>query len=448
MQSETIATSDTWLNHIDLSWEEDGKGDSEENPYIIDTAEKLAGLSFQVKNKNFYSNKYFLQTSNISLGGYEWYPIGTHNEEFEGCFNGGNYKITGLLISDATRHWQGLFGAVSGGVIKNVYLKNIKITSMNPVIGGLVGLASYEKIIENCHVSGIIKGYSQKVAGVCGFSWYSKIKDCSFSGSVEAEENLNDENASVGGIVGTHHGQYEIENCVNRGSIKGRDRVGGIVGELIDCNGVLSCINNGNITANRHYGGGIVGNALNSNIEGCHNSGNVSVIDLDGGGIAGQAELTTISKCITSGVIEARSFIGAFVGQFIGSQMTDCKADGLLIAGERETNYRAGLVGRCIVSNETGEDSIIKNCCFVGNSNKTIDAFFSKDPTGQEDVLIENCYTYINRVGYYSEGNFSAWSLVPKLSEMPIQKSLFHVANFGDIVSAVWFVNKGFTKTY
>lgn len=72
---------------------------SEGNPYVIDTAEKLLALpTFLNSKKTVY---YFEQTADINLDGAAWTPIGNSTTyPFNGSYDGGNHKISGLYIND------------------------------------------------------------------------------------------------------------------------------------------------------------------------------------------------------------------------------------------------------------------------------------------------------------------------------------------------------------
>ena len=87
---------DTWLNHTTPF---SGSG-TEEDPYIIASAENLAYLSKQVYDGNAsYINQYFKQTANIDLRQYNWQPIGVETDRANtGAYHyfGGSYDGNGF----------------------------------------------------------------------------------------------------------------------------------------------------------------------------------------------------------------------------------------------------------------------------------------------------------------------------------------------------------------
>ena len=112
---------------------------AEQNPYIIDSAEDLAGLSYLVYTKGeadnplvsgtdysgdyIFQDKYFKQTANIDLSLYYWQPIGINytregtrrTNYFSGSYDGGNHTVSGIFTPAGTTNaysYQGLFGRV------------------------------------------------------------------------------------------------------------------------------------------------------------------------------------------------------------------------------------------------------------------------------------------------------------------------------------------------
>ena len=96
-------------------------------------------------------------TSDIDLSGIDWTPIGIdYNHRYAGTFDGNGKTITGLTVTTSDQY-AGLFGCIdSGGKVKNVTLKDVKIESKHDVgsAGGVAGW-SYGNI-ENCSVSGSV----------------------------------------------------------------------------------------------------------------------------------------------------------------------------------------------------------------------------------------------------------------------------------------------------
>ena len=284
-----------WYNNPDTEKYGDG---SESNPYIIDSAADLAGLSYLVYYnavdsedvttsgsinyifQSEYRGKYFKQTENIDLSAYVWQPIGivydrsgtVTNHYFSGNYDGGGHTVSGVFTPAGSSNgyaYQGLFGCVEGSsvTIQNVGVIDSHIQGYQNV-GGVVGLAnsSSSKItITNCYNTGSVSGIGS-VGGVVGFA-YETITNCYNTGSVSGI-------GSVGGVVGF---AYEtITNCYNTGSVTGtRDEVGGVVGRASDAT-ITNCYNTGSVTGSGSYVGGVVGYASDATITNCYNTGSVT----------------------------------------------------------------------------------------------------------------------------------------------------------------------------
>lgn len=79
-----------------------GEG-SQSVPYQIATAEELANLAKMVNDGKTDENTYFELAANIDLGGKEWTPIGTKDNQFAGKLFGNGNTISNLTISGGRR---------------------------------------------------------------------------------------------------------------------------------------------------------------------------------------------------------------------------------------------------------------------------------------------------------------------------------------------------------
>ena len=103
---------------------------SSDNIIEINDEQGLMNFRDDVNSGNSYEGKAVLLTSDITLSG-EWEPIGfidsnteknpetTTNKPFKGIFDGCNYTINGITISN-DKSYQGLFSFVVDGTIRNV----------------------------------------------------------------------------------------------------------------------------------------------------------------------------------------------------------------------------------------------------------------------------------------------------------------------------------------
>lgn len=181
-------------------------------------------------------------TEDINLGHKAWTPIATSANPYLGTFDGQNHTISGLNIPAATTTYQGLFGKVKNGTVKNITVEgNIKTT--NTHAAGIAGALEAGRIT-NCHFRGRV--YTEKKDNVAGIVAYvnganTVIKGCSAQGYISGGKN-------VGGIVGNLNVASDtIENCYNWAYVAGTGLVGGIVGTSNANASVKNVYNTGNL---------------------------------------------------------------------------------------------------------------------------------------------------------------------------------------------------------
>lgn len=143
---------------------------TEAEPYIIDTAGKLAFLAQHVTEADYQSKHYSL-TEDLNLSEHNWVPIGnqaTASSGFQGYFDGNGHIISGM--SAAHDQSGGLFGVISSATLKNLRVSgdaSAETTSKDWVrSGGIAGLA-VDSIIKNCyHLGNVISDTKLSVNGV------------------------------------------------------------------------------------------------------------------------------------------------------------------------------------------------------------------------------------------------------------------------------------------
>lgn len=183
-----------------------------DNIIEINNEEELKTFRDDVNNGNSYEGKAVLLTSNIILSD-NWIPIGAYSDEtednryldvpvnkpFRGIFDGCNTIIDNLQIN-TQEDYQGLFGLVINGTIRNINIGESSSLTAGSRSGVIVGcLYGFSGNISNC------------------------INNC------DAEFN-----GIGGGITGVIIGQHTIYNCKNYGNIVGNkgtiEGCGGIAG--------------------------------------------------------------------------------------------------------------------------------------------------------------------------------------------------------------------------
>lgn len=232
---QKTAGAETW---IDSATEFAGDG-SQGTPYQISSAAELAYLAKMVNSGEPNENKYFELTADIDLGGKEWTPIGTSDNQFLGKFIGNGKTISNLTISGGDN--LGLF-AYSNGEIRSVYLDNVDITtSLNA--GNAGGVCAFNSgIIDGCGVlSGAIRCASSNGGQLGGISKENSgtISRCFNNAAVKG--------ATSAGIVYINRGNGVVQNCYNAGTIEGLISAGGIINN--NYGKITTCLNFGVIIA-------------------------------------------------------------------------------------------------------------------------------------------------------------------------------------------------------
>ena len=407
-----------------------GGSGTAEDPFQIANAQQLALLA-KVTNQEYdfdhlderdlYRYGYYVLTADIALNdtsnfanweseppAYVWDPIGAASKDiergyadFRGVFDGQGHTISGLYSLSARLHDKedtagGLFGDADRAQIRNVNITDSMLIASEMQNADLLVGESIFSVIENCHVSGrLIVNNVAYSGGVAGKVFGDVFTDCSFSGSIVAENEHTC--ANVGGVCGDLHSTGE--RLVNYASIEVRNspvmwECGGVVGSVSQA--VLrDSVNNGDITV---YGqsksiGGVCGTVAasfgfakdengktlkdengkwikvpeNSEIISCINNGSVTAVESEGvGGIAGIASsvfypvgTVTIQGCMNNGEIRGKEYVGGIAGEVFAEygnyQLQQCVNTGSVTGSTRI----AGIVGSV---NTTIGPSVIEGC--------------------------------------------------------------------------------------
>lgn len=248
---------------------------TENDPYLIENAQQLAWLVYVINwdYSIWTKDKHFLLTTDIDLNGNadnQWIPIGagpstTAHKYFEGVFDGGFHKITGIYIdnnnavSDNNSIWVstyvGFFAELGlDAVVKNLYLEGSIVNSK--ISGGFSGKnGNFEYCISDVY----IESDNNASAGISAFG-SPYMTNCANLGNITGKNG-------VGGIAGMNG---VIENCYNIGTIKGENMIGGIAGRGYQ---LKNCYNVGEVSYNENSTnvGAIVGNKPSGgSVTNCH----------------------------------------------------------------------------------------------------------------------------------------------------------------------------------
>lgn len=102
---------------------------SNNNPYLITSANELAYIATQVNNGTSYENKYFHLLIDIDLNNKEWTPIGDNDNSFKGIFDGNGHVISNATIKTpesipSSKTSYGFFGSIGGAETRYYYKKH------------------------------------------------------------------------------------------------------------------------------------------------------------------------------------------------------------------------------------------------------------------------------------------------------------------------------------
>ncbi len=284
-----------------------------------------------IVNQTLYDNEGALQSDLL-----EWTPIGTDTTVFRGTFDGQEHTISGLYFNDSTKSYIGLFGYAQAATIQNVGVVNSYLNASNRV-GGVCGY-SYNSTIANCYNTATVLGL-YTVGGVCGYHDSGTIKNCYNTGTVSASEI----SSYVGGVCGGNSSSA-ITNCYNTGTVSasGNDAsVGGVCGYYYNSstvNSISKCYNTGTIKASGNSAsiGGVCGNGSASTknvilITDCYNTGTITHsgtatnASYKAGGVCGRNYSGIVKNCYTTGAISetgSSTYVGAVCGYTTNSSTT------------------------------------------------------------------------------------------------------------------------------
>ena len=228
----------------------DSGSGTEEDPFIIMTAGQLAYINefIEAGNDGYY---YYKLGRDIDLNYAEWTPIGRFNGilsqqfSFYGVFDGCNYKVSNMMITENNQLNIGLFGITnnyefSGGnitvsFIKNLHVENARIDITLDAnkeyldwvnIGALIGNLGGSCLL-NCKADGDIKIYDQGISMLLNVGGMYGIDFCNSSSKYSVERCVSEVNIyyfavgktntiNIGGFAG-YPESPTIRDCYSAG---------------------------------------------------------------------------------------------------------------------------------------------------------------------------------------------------------------------------------------
>jgi hypothetical protein len=373
---------------------------TETDPYLISDPEDLNNIRQITGFKE--DKKYFSQTADIDMNVAPWNaePYWQPIEYFTDDYNGGDFKISNLIVYDTEKSKVALFRDTDGASISDLVFENAGIVG-SYTIGCLAGSA----------VSSLIKNVSATVKN---------------SGS-----------ATVGGLAG--YAVYTIfENCAVTGEITSSNTSGGLVaslefGSVKDCNSDITFL--GSVS----YTGGLIGKIIGSSITGssaeCTMTGYSNL-----GGLIGIADAyfgsgtSEITKCYSKGSIEGGYYLGGFIGQANESfniedcySFTNIKGSGSYIGGFCGDSYGFGAeIINCYSKGFVAASGPLNSVGgFLGSIYDTVvsDSYWDIETSGQTNSITgSGIYTEAMTDPYFWNNsttfNFTdIWAIDPLLND-------------------------------
>lgn len=224
--------------------------------YQIGTAAELAWFADAVnKDGTIISGKL---TANINLNGKTWTAIGTDSNKFAGTLDGDNYTVSGLAGTGGLVYYLS-----ANGTVKSLCVDCAIDGTSN--VGGIADKS--EGRIENCLVSGYIKGGDDVIFGVGGIVGHgvagNVISGCVSTADILFKYSRYAVQNGAGGIVGYTYGT--VENCYFAGNVhtNAKSVSAGGFGGLVGCarsNAVMKdCYTVGAVTGPESSFGAVVG---------------------------------------------------------------------------------------------------------------------------------------------------------------------------------------------
>lgn len=259
--SFTAAKNDTitvTLTYAGEGWDGTTKTEpkTENGVYQIGTAAELAWFADAVNGGQKAINGKL--TANINLNGKPWTAIGTSSNKFAGTLDGDNYTVSGLAGTGGLVYYLS-----ANGTVKSLCVDCAIDGTSN--VGGIADKS--EGRIENCLVSGYIKGGDDVIFGVGGIVGHgvagNVISGCVSTADILFKYSRYAVQNGAGGIVGYTYGT--VENCYFAGNVhtNAKSVSAGGFGGLVGCarsNAVMKdCYTVGAVTGPESSFGAVVG---------------------------------------------------------------------------------------------------------------------------------------------------------------------------------------------
>ncbi|MBR4898100.1 MAG: hypothetical protein IKZ48_04870 [Prevotella sp.] len=242
-----------------------GHAGTEDDPYMIYYKEQLDLLASRVNQGNRYRydednpvGYYFKLGADIAydpdeltidndgdgINDSNYTPIGAYVNyawlDFGGTFDGDGHTISGIRVymTDGIGQYQGLFGHVYGGTIKNVTLADAQITGQY-YNGGIAGYTDNESTITNCRVVNVAihanDEYAENFGGITGVNHGTLSNNLVIGATIPAAAD-NSCGAICGRIEAEYNGSFLQHNYYTACTVAGVENAAGVGCGIYDIN--------------------------------------------------------------------------------------------------------------------------------------------------------------------------------------------------------------------
>lgn len=202
---------------------------TQEDPYLITSAEDWNLFAKSVGGGIDYSKKYVKLTNDITISTMVGVCDESGDRPFSGTFDGDNHTLTANITSTATDDDKNNQGVAPFHLIKQATIQNLtvagQITSASKYAAGLVGWVDggdYNRsYIKNCVVKATITTSADCAGGFVGNICYSDRNNLYFTNSVFAghiNNTSSDDRRRAGGFCGYGYSNSYFENCLENGT--------------------------------------------------------------------------------------------------------------------------------------------------------------------------------------------------------------------------------------
>lgn len=227
--SVSVATSGTQLRYLNSG--------TEQVVYVSDVSDFTTGKTYHVSTVDDMKKLAELTNAGANTAGVRFVldndidmasvsnftPISaTEANAFGGTFDGQGYQIQNLKISNTSVDRLGLFGSVTGGIIKNLGVSSATVEGRQQT-GILVGQAN-NMTVKNCWSSGSVSGNGSFIGGLVG-----NMNSSTVTGSYSTA-TVSGSAMGKGGLIGQVGFNGNVSNCYAVSSVTGGSLNGILIG--------------------------------------------------------------------------------------------------------------------------------------------------------------------------------------------------------------------------